>query len=120
MAEGDEDDERAAGRWALLLALWVGFAALAGIGAHLALVRLHYGVWAWTPGQDTPSISFHSRTYLRGREYPALPAGVERLADGPAGSGLYSLPPIPGSAPAGLFVRYPDGHITGYAISGGP
>ena len=110
MTDGDEDDERVAGRWALLLALWVGFAALAGDrrppGTGAAALR-RVGL---DPGQDTPSISFHSRTYLRGREYPALPAGVERLADGPAGSGLYSLPPIPGSAPAGVSFATPRPH----------
>jgi hypothetical protein len=95
-------------------------AVAAAISVHLALVRLHYGVWAWTPGQRTPSISFEGRRYLRGGDYPALPAEVVRLADGPAGSGIYSVPPIPGAALTGLFVRYPDGHITGYALSGGP
>jgi hypothetical protein len=102
-----------------LLAIMLGLAALTAAAGHLALVRLNYGSWSWTPGEDTPRIPFHGRDYLRGRPYPALPAGVERLADGPAGSGIYSQPPIPGYAPTGVYLRYPDGHVIGYALSGG-
>lgn len=107
-------------RWLALLAITLSLAALTATAAHLALVRLNYGIWTWTPGEDTPSIPFHGRHYLRGSQYPALPAGVERLADGPASSGIYSQPPVPGYAPTGLDLRYPDGHVTGYALSGGP
>lgn len=103
-----------------LLAITLGLAALTAAAAHLALVRLHYGTWAWTPGEDTPRIPFHGREYLRGRPYPALPAGVERLADEPAGVGIYSQPLISGYAPTAVYLRYPDGHVIGYALSGGP
>ena len=104
----------------MLLAITLGLAALTAAAAHLALVRLHYGIWTWTPGEDTPRIPFHGRDYLRGRPHPALPADVERLADGPAGSGIYSQPLIPGSTTTGVYLRYPDGRVVGYALSGGP
>jgi hypothetical protein len=103
-----------------LLAITLCLAGLTTAAGHLAQVRLTYGIWAWTPGEDTPRIPFHGRDYLRGRPYPALPAGVERLADGPAGSGIYSQPFIPGSAPTGVYLPYRDGHLIGYALSGGP
>lgn len=103
-----------------LLTIALSLAALTAAAAHVALVRLDYGIWTWTPGEDTPSIPFHGRHYLRGHQYPALPVGVERLADGPVSSGIYSQPPILGYAPTGLYVRYPDGRVIGYALSGGP
>ncbi len=77
----------------------------------------HYAIWSWTPGEDVPRIPFHGRGCLRGRRYPALPASIEWLADGPAGSGIYSQPPIAGYAPSGVCLRYPDGHVIGYALS---
>lgn len=107
-------------RWLALLAITLGLATLTAAAAHLALVRLNYGLWTWSPGVDTPRIPFHGRDYLPGHSYPALPADVQRLADGPGGSTIYSQPPIPGYAPTGLYLRYPDGHVIGYALSGGP
>jgi hypothetical protein len=107
-------------RWLAPLAIALGLATLTAAAAQVALVRLNYGIWSWTPGEDTPRIPFQGREYLRGRPYSALPASVERLADGPAGSGIYSQPPVPGYAPTGVYLRYPDGHVIGYALSGGP
>ena len=103
-----------------LLAVTLGLATLTAAAGHLAPVSLRYGIWTWTPGEDAPRMPFHGREYLRGRPYPALPADVQRLADGPGGSGIYSQPPITGYAPTDVYLRYPDGHAIGYALSGGP
>ena len=104
--------------WAALLVL-----AVAGLvsGVHLLQVHRHYGVWSWSPPPRTPSIEFAGRRYLRGRTgTPNDLTGCVRLGTAPGGGEIYSLPPPPGAASTGVWVRYPDGTILGYALSGGP
>jgi hypothetical protein len=85
------------------------------------LERVHhdYHVWALWPGPSTPTLPFRGRTYLRGDNVTTVPGNSVRLGAAPSDGEVYSAPPVPGADPAVLFVRYPDGTVTAYALSGG-
>jgi hypothetical protein len=104
---------------ALTLAAVVGLVLVAA-GFRLVTVRQGYGRWAWSPGEGTPRLPFAGRTYLRGDDQPDLPPDVARLGAGPAGSTVFGPAPIPGAALTAVFVRFGDGRVIAYALSGGP
>jgi hypothetical protein len=83
-------------------------------------VRQAYGAWGLWPGQGTPRIPFHGRTYLRANGTLALPDGAVVLGSAPGRGRILSSPPIADYAPTVLFIRYPDGAVTVYTLSGGP
>jgi len=102
---------------ATVLALAVLSAAVA---VRLIQVRHDYGVVTVAPGARTSLLAFGGRTYLRGTDADAVPAGAVQLGTAPGGGAVFSAPPIPGASPTVLFVRYPDGGVASYALSGGP
>ena len=106
-------------RWALALAV-LGGLVLVAAGLRLVTVRQGYGQWAWSPGEGTPRLPFGGRTYLRGNDQPALPPDVAKLGPGPAGSTVFGPAAIPGVALTAVLVRFPDGRVISYALSGGP
>lgn len=92
-----------------------GFAA-----RHVWQIRHDYGVLSWSPSGPTPQIPFHDRTYLLGTSAEAaVPAGAELLGSIAGGGKVYGVT-MPCCAPTVVFVRYPDGAVASYALSGGP
>jgi hypothetical protein len=104
-------------RVAAVAALLVLLAA--GTATRLVLVHHDYDVWALAPGARTPTLPFHGRLYLLG-EPGSVPDGAVPLGSAPGGGRILSLPPVPGADPTVLFVRYPDGTVASYVLSGGP
>jgi hypothetical protein len=87
---------------------------------HVWRIRHDYGVVAWTPSGPTPQIPFLGRTYLLGTATEAaVPAGAELLGSIAGGGKVYGHK-MPCCVPTVVFVRYPDGTVTSYALSGGP
>jgi hypothetical protein len=100
---------------ALLVMVAGGFAAL-----HVWHIRHDYGVVAWTPTGPTPRIPFQGRTYLLGTSTEAaVPAGAELLGSIAGGGKVYGNR-MDCCVATTVFVRYPDGTIASYALSGGP
>jgi hypothetical protein len=86
-----------------------------------AHVRQAYGTWALWPGAHTPRLPFHGRDYLRANTSSVIPVDATvSLGAAPGNGEIFSRPPITGASPTVLFVRYPDGTVTVYALSGGP
>jgi hypothetical protein len=100
---------------ALIVVAGGGYAAL-----HMLQIRHDYGVLAWSPSGPTPQIPFLDRTYLRGAgSEAAVPAGAELLGS-IAGGGKVFGNRLDCCVPTVVFVRYPDGTVVSYALSGGP
>ena len=103
----------------------VGVALLAIAGGGLAawhVWRIHhdYGVVTWSPSGPTPQIPFLDRTYLLGTSAEAaVPAGAELLGSIDGGGKVYGNK-MPCCVPTVVFVRYPDGVVASYGLSGGP
>jgi hypothetical protein len=83
-------------------------------------VRHSYGTWGIWPGARTPRIPFDGRDYLRANDVGAVPQGAVVLGTAPGNGTILSLPPIADYVPTAFYVRYPDGTVTAYALSGGP
>jgi hypothetical protein len=101
----------------------VGMVLVVGMGlAAVQAERVHhrYGTWALRPGGHTPAIPFHGRDYDRGARLQSLPVDVEKIGSAPGNGEVFSAPPLPGISPTVLYVRYPDGSVFDYALSGGP
>ena len=96
--------------------------AVAVIVAAVQMERVHhrYGTWALRPGPHTPVIPFHGRNYDRAFRMASLPADVEEIGSAPSNGEIFSAPPIPGLPPTVLYVRYSDGTVFDYSLSGGP
>lgn len=106
-------------RWYGWLAVLIVLGGLLSAGAHLRDVHSRYGVWAWSPGRATPQVVFRGRDYLRGNTVPSLIAGFVPSGAAPGG-GEFFAPVGHGLATTVLQIRYPDGTVVGYALSGGP
>jgi hypothetical protein len=92
------------------------------IASVVQAVHVHhaYGAWGLRPGAQTPRIPFHGRDYLRDNGMGAVPANAVVVGTAPGNGVILSPPPISDYAPTVLFVRYPDGVVTAYELSGGP
>jgi len=110
-------------RRAVVGALIVALALVVGLAlAAVQAKRVHdrYGSWALSPGAHTPMISFQGRSYDRGDRLHNLPADVEEIGSAPGGGEIFGAPPISGIPATVLYVRYRDGSLFDYALSGGP
>ena len=109
-------------RLAVLVACAGVVIAFLVIGVHVLNVHRGYGVWAWSPPARTASIEYHGRHYLR-----TVPGTERDLADcvrvgtAPGDGQIFTRPTtLAGTASVALYIRYPDGSILVYALSGGP
>ena len=100
----------------VLLAVMSG---LVYVAVHLRHVHDVGWEYRWNPSAAPPRISFEGRHYLRGSAESALPAGAVPLGRTPGGGVIYVLPGPHPTAPIGVEV-VAHGHVTGYALSGGP
>lgn len=97
-------------------------AVIGGLGyVAVHLRRVHDVGWEyrWTPSAAPPRISFEGRHYLRGSRQRALPPGEVPLGRTPGGGVIYGSAGPHQDAFIGVDVVW-SGHITGYALSGGP
>ncbi len=83
-------------------------------------VHGQYGVWSWSADTPTPRIPFHGRRYLRGDGPTSLTQGFVRLGALTGGGQVFGPSYTSGQTPTLLEVRYPDGRIVAYGLSGGP
>ncbi len=95
---------------------------LALIAGAIQAVRVHdvYGGWGLWPGANSPRIPFHGRDYVRDDGASPVPAGAVVLGSAPGNGTILSSPPDAGYARTVLYVRYPNGTVTVYVLSGGP
>ena len=98
----------------LALALGIGY-----VGVHLRHVHDLGWEYRWTPSAAPPRISFEGRHYLRGGVESGLPAGEVPLGRTPGGGVIYGPSGPHPNAFIGVDVMA-SGHVTGYALSGGP
>lgn len=103
--------------WVAVLVALVGLSAA---GSHVRTVHHDYSVWAWTPGRATPRMPFAGRLYVRGTVVNSLPPDLIRRGHSPAGGQIFGPPAAAGHTATALWVRYPDGTIWTYGLSGGP
>jgi hypothetical protein len=97
------------------------------IGLTIAAVRVaevhrQYNVWSWSPGAATPTFPFGGRTYIRGSAVSPndVPASFVILGTAPGNGQIFGPTPVNGQTPTSILIRYPDGRVIGYALSGGP
>lgn len=108
----------ALGALLVMLALVVAFTIAA---AQAERVHQRYGTWALWPGTHPPVIPFHGRDYGRDGPMHSLPSGVEQVGSAPSNGDVFSAPSLfPGETPTVLYIRYPDGTVFAYSLSGGP
>lgn len=100
----------------VLLALVSG---LLYVAVHLRHVHDASWEYRWTPSAAPPKISFQGRDYHRGSRESALPAGEVPLGRTAGGGVIYGPPGPHPNAFTGVDV-VANGHLTGYALSGGP
>jgi hypothetical protein len=105
---------------ALLIVTLAIVTGLAFVAVQAKRVHDPYGAWALSPGAHTPVNPFGGRNYDRGDRQQGLPADIEHIGTAPSDGEVFSTPPIPGVPPTVLYVRYPDGTVFDYALSGGP
>gem|GEM_PF-5686979 len=87
----------------------------------MAQVYRSYGVVSWSPGAGPPKIKYGGRTYLRGGVVAARDmTGYVSLGSAPGGGDILVPPAATGTTPTVLWIRYPDGTVVDYALSGGP
>ena len=92
-----------------------------GCVVRLKYVHRHYDAWALWPAAKTSQIEFSGRTYLRGDHgSPTDLAGFARIGDAPGDGQVFGPLPQPGKTVTLLWIRYPDGEIVAYGLSGGP
>ncbi len=104
-------------RWLVVLLVLAGIVPSV---VHLVVVHGQYGVWGWSLHTPTPRIPFHGRRYMRGTDEISLTQGFVRLGTVTGGGQVFGPSVTYGQTPTGLEVRYPDGRIVAYALSGGP
>jgi hypothetical protein len=108
-------------RWVVRGALVLLLAGIVAVGGRLAFIRYEYGVWSWAVGEGPPTFGYGGRDYLRASERAAPRPGFVRLAATRGGGGqLFGAPIDPGLTPTVLDLRYPDGRVVEYTLSGGP
>lgn len=94
------------------------------VAAGIAGLRLEHTheqswEWRWNPSPTPPKVAFEGRDYSRGQPLATLPPGDVRLGTTPGGGVVFGPPRPHRYAPTVLEVRS-GGHLTGYALMGGP
>ena len=100
--------------WQSSLLLVAGLAAL-----RLEHTHAQSWEWRWKPSPAPPKLAFEGRDDSRGQPLATLPPGDVRLGTTPGGGVVFGPPHPHPHAPTVLEVES-GGHLSGYALMGGP